>query len=165
MNKKAKVKAALVFSLFLLGLGGWLLHSRIHPISKDADYLIPFIAGIVSAFCIPILFCFRPTVALAYIANGFLVIIGAITMAQFSIVHFEGPVAAANIILNTTLADILILFGKFFVGKAVFDLEFLRSDADTAPMGRFFRYPNMGWWLVHLAGLTLLYTLANIYWK
>ena len=86
-------------------------------------------------------------------------------MAQFSIAKFKGPVTAINIILNTTLADIAILWGKFAVGKALFDLQFLKSDTDATAKGRFFRYPNMGWWLAHLFALALVYTLGGIIWK
>lgn len=184
MNRKKMIRATLVAGLFFFALGGWLLHLRIHPPAKGADYLIPFISGIVSVFCLPLLFWFRRTVALAYIINGFLVIIGTITMAQFSIVNFKGPVTAISIILTTTLADIAILWGKFGIGKALFDLESLnphtncdvasikttigvgvKSDTDTAAKGRFFRYPHMGWWWVHLFSLALVYTLGNVIWK
>jgi hypothetical protein len=165
MNRKNTVKAALVASLFCLALGGWLLHLRIHPLSKNPDYVIPFISGIISIFFLPLLFCFRPTVALAYIFNGFLVILGTITMAHLSISNFEGPATLWNIIINTTFADIALLWGKFAVGKALFDLDRLKSDTDTIPKGRIFRYPNMGWWWVHLLGLSIVYALGNSIWK
>lgn len=165
MNRKKMLKTTLVVGLFCLALGGWLLHLRIHSPSKDADLLIPFISGIVSVFCLPLLFWFRRTLASAYIVNGFLVIIGTITMAQFSIVNFKGPVTAVNIITSTLFADISILWGKFAIGMALFNLEPLKSDTDTVAKGRFFRYPNMGWWLVHLFALALVYTLGNILWK
>jgi hypothetical protein len=165
MKRKETIKVMLRFGLFFLALGGWLLHIRIHPFQKDMDYIIPFILGIVSVFFIPLFFCFRPTLAFAYIFNGFSVIIGTITMAQISIVHFEGPVNLKSIFLGTLLADIAILWGKFALGKALFDLEFLKSDTDMGPKGRFFRYPNMGWWWAHLFALSLVYTLGNILWK
>ncbi len=165
MNRKKMIKTTLVAGLFFIALGGWLLHLRIHPPVKDADFLIPCISGIVSVFCLPLLFWFRRTSALAYVINGFLVIIGTITMAHFSIAHFQGPISALNIIINTTLADIAILWGKFAIGKALFDLEFLKSDADPAEKGRFFRYPHMGWWWAHLFALALVYTLGKIIWK
>jgi len=155
----------LIAGFFFLAFGGWLLHLRIHPLVKNADNIIPFILGIVSVFCLPILFWFDNTVALAYIVNGFLAIVGTIIMAQFSIVNFKGPLTPENIILNSTFADIAILWGKFAVGKALFDLGYLRSDKDVVAKGRFFRYPNMGWWWIHLFGLTIAYTLGNVFWK
>jgi len=165
MNRKKMIKGTLLFGLFFLALGGWLLHLRIHPLAKGQFYLIPFISGIVSSIFLPFLFCFRPTLAWGYIINGFLAIIGTITMTQFSILNFKGPVSLENIILNSTLADIAILWGKFTLGKALFDLEFLKSDTDTASKGRFFRYPNMGWWWVHLFAVALVYALGKIFWK
>ncbi len=165
MTRKKTIKATLVAGLFFLALGGWLLHLRIHPLTKSDDNIIPLISGIVSAFCLPLLFWFESTVSLAYIINGFLVIIGTITMAHFSITNFKGPVTPLNIIINTLFADIIVLWGKFAVGKALFNLEFLKSDTDIAAKGRFFRYPNMGWWWAHLFALALVYTLGNIFWK
>lgn len=165
MNRKKMIKETLIACLFFLALGGWCLHLRIHPLVKDADNIIPFVSGILSVFCLPLLFWFDSTAALAYIINGFMAIIGTIIMAQFSIVNFKGPATPGNIILISTFADIAILWGKFAVGKALFDLQYLKSDDDTAPKGRFFRYPNMGWWWVHLFALAAVYSLGNIFWK
>ena len=165
MDRKTKIKALLIACLFFLALGGWLLHLRIHPFVRDTENIIPLISGILSVFCLPLLFCLRPTVPLAYIINGFLAILGTIIMAQFSIVNFKGPLTFESIILNSTFADIAILWGKFSVGKAIFDLEYLKTDKDAAAKGRFFRYPNMGWWWIHLFALSAVYALGNIFWK
>lgn len=165
MNRTKKIKAILIAGLFFLALGGWLLHIRIHPVVKDAENIIPLISGGLSVFCLPLLFYFRPTVPLAYLINGFLAILGTIIMAHFSIVNFKGPLTPESIILTSTFADIAVLWGKFSVGKAIFDLEYLRTDQDTAAKGRFFRYPNMGWWWVHLFAVAILYALGNVFWK
>jgi hypothetical protein len=165
MNKKKMIKITLIFELCVLGLGGWLLHYRIHPPVKGEVYFIPFFSGIVSVFCLPLLFWFRKTLNLAYIINGFLVIIGTIMMAHFSIKNFQGPLTLTNIIVNTLFADIALAWGKFGVGKAMYVLEYLKSDADTVSKGRYFRFPNMGWWWVHLVGLAAVYTAGNILWK
>jgi hypothetical protein len=159
------IKTTLVLGLVFLALGGWLLHVRIHPLTKYGENYIPFVLGIISALGVPILFWFRSTVAWAYVLNGFSVIIGTITMAHFSITHFEGPVTLENLIVKTLFADIGLLWGKFAIGKALFDLEILRSETDVAGQGRFLRYPNMGWWWVHLFALAAVYTLGNIFWK
>ena len=109
MTRKKVIKTTLIAGLFFLAFGGWCLHLRIHPPAKDADNLIPFISGILSVFCLPVLFCYRKTIAWAYILNGFSVILGTVTMAHFSMVHFQGPVTMSNILLTTTLADIVVL--------------------------------------------------------
>lgn len=165
MNHKKKIKIILIICLFCLALGGWLLHLRIHTLAKSDDNIIPLISGIISVFCLPVLFWFSSTLTPAYIINGFLAIIGTIIMTQYTIVNFNGPLTPVNIILNSTFADIAILWGKFATGMALFELKYLKSDSDTAVKGRFFRYPNMGWWWVHLIALAMVYTIGNILWK
>ncbi len=165
MTRKKMIKNTLIACLFFLSFGGWLLHLRIHPLIKSTDNIIPLISGILSVFCLPFLFWFDSTVSAAYIINGFLVIIGTLTMAHFSMVNFKGPVTLGNILLNATFADISILWAKFAIGKALFDLRHLKSDQDIVTKGRFFRYPNMGWWWVHLFALAAVYALGNFFWK
>ncbi len=165
MNRKAYIKLMLIGGLIVLALGGWLLHFRIHPPFKEGYNLVPFIAGIISVVIVPLLFSFRSTIAYAYVLNGMLVILGTITMAHFSIVHFAGPLNFQNLLFGTLLADIAILFGNFACGKAIFDLELLNASTDTVPKGRYFRYPNNGWWVVHLFALSLVYALGNVLWK
>ncbi len=165
ISRKESIKTTLISGLVILALGGWLLHIRTHPPLTAGENLVPFIAGILSIIIIPILFWFRSTSAYAYVINGFLVIIGAITMAHFSIVSFSGPLTLSSLLFRTTLPDVLMLWGKFALGKALFDLELLNSATDTVPKGRFFRYPNNGWWLVHLLSWSAVYALGNILWK
>ncbi len=155
MNKKHLIKATLISAFFLMALGGWLLHARIHPPMEKATSLIPFVAGIASTFVLTALFCFHRTVYLAYIINGMLAIVGTITMAHFSLA--EGSWGM--------LPDIAILWTKFCLGKAIFDLETLKADTNTVPKGRFWRWPNMGWWWVHLVGLTAIYAIGHLLWK
>jgi len=165
MTRKEMIRRTLVAGLFFFALGGWFLHLRIHPPSEEAGHLIPFISGVLSVFCVPVLFCYRRTLVLAYLLNGFSVILGTVLMAHFSIVRFQGPLTLPNVLLMTTIPDIVILWGKFALGKALFDLELLRSETDAASKGRFFRYPRMGWWWVHLAGVAAIYALGNLFWK
>jgi hypothetical protein len=165
MTKKKIIKSTLIFALFALALGGWLLHYRIHPLEKSQVFYVPFIIGIVSAFIVPVLFCYKKTLDLAYILNGLFVILGTITMTQLSIKYFQGPLSLKNLIVGTLFADIMILWGKFAVGKAIFSLESLKSEADPVSKGRFYRYPNMGWWWVHLVAIAVVYYLGNLIWK
>ncbi len=74
-----------------------------------------------------------------------LLLYGIITMAHFGIAHLQKPLTFEAIILSTTFPDIMMLFCKFYIGKAIFDLN--RMQALDAPLaGKFIRYPNMGWW-------------------
>lgn len=165
VTRKETIKATLVAGLFLLALGGWMLHLRIHPIEKYGENFIPFVLGIVSTFILPVLFWFSSTLTFAYILNGFIVIFGTILMAHFSIAHLKEPITIGSLLLGSTLADIAILWSKFALGKAIFDLEALKSEGDITASGRFFRYPNLGWWGVHLIALSLVYAAGNILWK
>ncbi len=148
------VKTMMIIALFLVSLGGLLLHLRVHPISKHVYGYIPFIAGVLSALVIPLLFIFRKTLNLAYILNGFLAIIGTITMVHFSII--KAPL----------IPDIFILWCKFLLGRIIFCFEVYQVEAPLKSQGwRWIRYPNMGFWYVHLILLSLVYYLGNLLWR
>ena len=166
MKKKDYLRLVLILAIFFLALGGWLLHLRIHPIAKDAENYIPLVAGFISVFLIPVLFIFRSTISFAYLLNGMTVIIGTITMTHFSIENHPQVWTLQTILLGTCLPDILMLWGKFAVGKALFDLDPVinRPDADISS-GRFFRFPNMGFWFVHVITLTAVYLIGSYFWK
>jgi hypothetical protein len=166
MKKKDYLRLTLILAIFFLAVGGWLLHLRIHPFGKDAENYIPFVAGFISVFVIPVLFIFRSTISFAYLLNGITVIIGTITMAHFSIKNPPDVWTVQTIFLGTLLADIVLLWGKFAVGKALFEMELAVNQPD-APMrsGRFFRFPNMGFWFVHVVTLTIVYIIGNYFWK
>jgi len=86
-------------------------------------------------------------------------------MAHFSIVHWPNPATPESVILNTTLGDILVLWSKFFVGKSLFDLEFYGYDHSREKKGKTYRYPNLGWWLIHLVTVSVIYTLGSALWR
>ena len=166
MKKKDYLRLVLILAIFFLALGGWLLHLRIHPIAKDAENYIPLVAGFISVFLIPILFIFQSTISFAYLLNGMTVIIGTITMTHFSIENHPQVWTLQTILLGTCLPDILMLWGKFAVGKALFDLDPVinRPDAEISS-GRFFRFPNMGFWFAHIVTLTAVYLIGSYFWK
>jgi hypothetical protein len=166
MKKKDYLRVVLILAIFFLALGGWLFHLRIHPVAQDAAHYIPFVAGLISVFAIPVLFIFRSTISFAYLLNGMTVIIGTITMTHFTIENPPQEWTIQTIFLGTLLADIILLWGKFAVGKALFELE-LTVNQPEAPMrsGRFFRFPNMGFWLVHVVTLTVVYIIGAYFWK
>ncbi|MGA1979230.1 MAG: hypothetical protein ABSG99_01510 [Sedimentisphaerales bacterium] len=165
MTVRAYTRSILLVGLLTLSVGGLLLHSRIHPVNTNYSNLVPAVSGLLSVLVVPLLFCRRRTIAYGYVLNGFLVITGTITMAHFSIAHWPNPVTVQAVLLNTTLADILILWAKFFIGKSLFDLEFFGYDTAREKKGITYRYPNMGWWLVHLASVSIVYYLGHILWR
>jgi hypothetical protein len=71
--------------------------------------------------------------------------------------------AKSGLILDTLFPYIIILWTKFLMGKALFDLDRM-SSTEMPHKGRFFRYPNMGWWWVHLVTLSIVYGMGHWLW-
>ena len=164
MTQKKNIQVLIIVALVFISLGGWLLHLRIHPPFEEGHNLIPFIAGLASVLIIPLMFLFSGLVQYAYVLNGFIVIIGTITMAHFGLAHIQGPVTIESLVFRTPFPDIVMLFTKFFIGKALFDLN--RMVSTEAPhSGLFFRYPNMGWWYVHFVAVSVVYAAGHFLWK
>jgi hypothetical protein len=165
MSTRTYIKSLLLVSLTTLAIGGFFLHLRFHPFTEHAYGAVPFISGLLSILLVPCLFSFRKTLDYGYILNGLLVIIGTIAMVHFSISHWPQPVSFEALLLKTTLADILILWAKFFVGKAVFDLELHGYDSNPMKEGASWRYPHLGWWMIHVAVISAVYGLGNLLWR
>jgi len=165
MTVRAYTRSILLVGLWVLAVGGLLLHCRIHPVKDNYSNLVPLVSCLLSVLIVPILFCFRRSIAYGYVLNGFFVIIGTITMTHFSIAHWPKPATIQAVLLTTTLSDILILWARFFIGKALFDLEFFDYDAAKEIKGTTLRYPDMGWWLVHLVAVSVVYYLGHTLWR
>lgn len=165
MTIKVSIRSILLGALVTFSLAGFMIHARIHLIAQNLSFIVPFAAGILSTAVIPALFWFKKTLTCGYLLNGFLCIIGTVTMGHFAIARWSDPTSPPDILLKSMVIDILIVWGKFFIGKALFDLETFGYDPDRPKAGVTYRYPNLGWWLVHLAGVTLVYTLGNRLWS
>jgi len=165
MSYKTSTKIYLLLALIVLATGGLGLHLRIHPVAQNHSNLIALLSGIISIVLVPLLFISKKTTGYAYVINGMMVIIGTITMFHFLLVHRPAPFTASSFFLKTLLPDILLLWGNFFVGRALFELEFHGYDAEHAHAGIFYRYPNNGWWAVHLAALSLIYWAGHALWR
>ena len=127
------IRKTLLLALFLMALGGFMLHYRIHPFMV-ADKLHPgilhfsatfFLANIfplVDVVLVTILFLSKKTAIYGYLLNGLIVIFGTIFMAHFNIAAFmTNPIPPSKWILNSLLPDIGIAWADFFVGKALYD--------------------------------------------
>ena len=125
-------RRALLGALFLLALGGFLLHYRIHPFllpDKDHPGEVLFRGQFVAASLLPLLdlvavtalFARRSTAPLGYLLNGVIVIYGAVLMGHFSIATLvpRAP-SPAEWLLKSTLPDIAIAGGDFLVGNALY---------------------------------------------
>jgi hypothetical protein len=165
MTIKTYNRSLLLGALVTLALAGFLIHSRIHLISKNTSFIVPYAAGILSIVVVPALFWIKKTVPYAYVLNGFLCIIGTVTMAHFAIANWSAPTAPPDILLKSMAIDILIVWGKFFIGYALFGLETFGYDPNRRKGGITYRYPNMGWWLIHLVAVSGIYFLGNFFWR
>ena len=139
-------RRALIMALFLISLGGAMLHMRIHPVYVEDtsaplltetvhdpgsprhqlrlsfEHLCAIAMCLVDVVIVTALFCSIRTVPLAYLLKGMFVIFGTVFMAHFSISELsQGPHPLMDWILKSTLSDILILWVGFFIGKAIYD--------------------------------------------
>ena len=167
MKQKTHLKMLLITAFILVTLGGFLLHTRVHPLAANPGNYIPFFAGLFSLLVLSFMFSFKKTIPYAYILNGMLVIIGTIAMAHFSIARWKGGITLENLILKSLFGDILILWTSLYIGKLIFDLEITRPEnlESDRQKGSFLRYPNMGYWAVHTFALSAVYTLGHFLWK
>ena len=165
MTVKTYIRSILLAALVFISVAGFMVHTRIHLISKNSSFIVPFAAGILSMAVIPALFWFKKTLSYGYLLNGFLCIIGTVTMAHFAIANWSAPNSPPDILLKSMVIDILIVWGKFFAGKALFELETFGYDSNRPKAGVTYRYPNMGWWLIHLAAVGFVYYLGHRLWS
>ena len=127
-------KSTLLIALFLLALSGLMLHLRIHNF-MIADKLHPdtflfdrtrFLATLfplVDVMLVTALFMSRKTAVYGYLLNGLIVIYGTIFMAHFSISEMIAKsIPLSSMLLKSTLPDIGIAWGDFFIGKVLYDL-------------------------------------------
>ncbi len=165
MTTRTYTRSILLAALVSLSLAGFLVHTRVHLVAQNPSFIVPYAAGILSIAVIPALFWFKKTVAYGYVLNGFVCIIGTVTMAHFAIARWFAPTSPPDVILKSMVIDILIAWGKFFVGKALFDLETFGYDSTRPKKGVTYRYPNMGWWLIHVATVSITYYLGHLLWR
>ena len=160
MTQRKYLKALLISALICITLGGLMLHLGIHQIfGERARFVnfVPFIAGLISVIIVTAMFLIKKMIPFAYLLNGMLCIIGTVTMAFFSVKGKPYPL----------IPDIIILFTVFFIGKILFELELTNENTINKPRhkGRFLRYPNLGYWVVHLVSLSVVFSLGHILWK
>ncbi len=108
-----------ILAIFLIALGGLLLHIRIHTLEASAFNIAPRIVGIISIVVLPFLFNSKKTAPLGYVLNLIAIIVGTIAMAYFSISTWNEPVTVSNVILHSTLADILILAARWPIAHSI----------------------------------------------
>lgn len=151
-----------ITAIFLLSLGGFLLHLRLHPVSFDPvslenpAHFIPFVTGILGVIAVPALLGSKKTMTPGYLINGMSVIIGAIVMVHFTLAAPPHPVRLSSIFLNTTIPYIALLVPKLLIGQSVMTHYYPRGR------GRMF---TPGWWIRHFCYLTAFYLLGHYIWR
>ena len=117
----------LLIVLFLMALGGLIVHYTIHPF-MIADHFggTFFLANIfpfVDVVLVTVLFLFRKTAIYGYLLNGLIVIFGTILMAHFNIADFmANQIPPSQWVMNSMLVSIGITWVDFFVGKALYNV-------------------------------------------
>ena len=132
-------KKILLAALFLLAVSGLLLHYRVHSFMVpdtlhpgefifNGTRFLSFIFPFIDVMVVTLLFTSRKTVVYGYLLNGIIVIYGTVFMAHFSIAEISArSIPPGAWLLKSTLADIGIARGDFFVGKALYDIS-IRSQ-------------------------------------
>lgn len=129
------MKRSLLSALFLISLGGFLLHYRIHnfmipdPLNPgrlifSSTLFLASLLPMIDMFVVTALFIWRRTAVYGYLLNGLIVIYGSILMAHYSIAQFSiKDIPVADWWLKSTLPDIAILWADFFIGKTLYDIH------------------------------------------
>jgi len=160
--KLVKETRSLALALAFMSLGGLVLHVRVHPSIIDPDGTgvpanwIPFVAGLVGVFVTPFLLSLPKTVIVGYLINGMSVILGTILMSTKSLSAMPVPLTFGALLFKTTFSDILLLFGKLFVGHQIFLYH------HPAGMGRMF---TTGWWARHFFYLATVFAIGHFIWR
>jgi len=127
----ASMRRILFGTLVLLSVSGFMLHLRIHYfIDRDPQhpgfsptYFIANLFPFIDAFIVTALFASKRTSVYGYLLNGIIVIYGTVFMAHFSIAELMSKsMPFYNMLLKSTVPDIGIAWGDFFIGKALYDL-------------------------------------------
>lgn len=128
-------RRALLTALFLLAISNLMLHYRIHNFMVadmqnpgisvfNSTKFLAFLFPLIDVLVVTALFAWRKTSVYGYLLNGIIVIYGTIFMAHFSIADLTAKCAPpGDWIIKSTLPDIGICWGDFFIGKALYDLH------------------------------------------
>lgn len=131
-------KRVLLASLFLIAISGLLLHYRIHNFMVmahdqsqpvfDSTHFLAFLFPLIDVVVVTALFASRKTAVYGYVLNGMIVIYGTVFMVHFSIAELTSRSAPIqDWLIKSTLPDIGISWGDFFIGKALYDLNMKAS--------------------------------------
>ena len=101
----------------------------------DGTRFLSFIFPLIDVVIVTLLFTSRNTAVYGFLLNGLIVIYGTIFMAHFSIADIIAKsIPPGDWILKSTLPDIGIAWGDFFIGKALYD-SYMRGNEGKGETG------------------------------
>jgi hypothetical protein len=117
----------LLIVLFLMALGGLIVHYTIHPFMEanhfSRTFFLANILPLLDVVLVTILFLSRKTAIYGYLLNGLIVIFGTVLMAHFNIAGLmANPIPPSQWIMDSMLPSIAITWADFFVGKALYNV-------------------------------------------
>jgi hypothetical protein len=138
------LRSSLLLALFLLALGGMIIHYLVHTPLVDLDgdgsgeviftNLAAVLFSLLDVFLVTFLFSRKSTASWAYMLNGLIVIYGTVFMAHSGIAKVHAPgVPFYRYLLIPTSPDIFIAWADFFMGYLMFKLWFLEAPVKTEP--------------------------------
>jgi hypothetical protein len=93
-------------------------------VSFDITRFLSFLFPLIDVTVVTLLFCSKKTSVYGYLLNGLLVIYGTVFMTHYSIAELSvKTVPLKDWIIRSTLPDIGISWGDFFVGKVLHELN------------------------------------------
>ncbi len=99
---------------------------KLHPgnFLFDRSNFMSALFPLLDVFAVTVLFLSRRTAAYGYLLNGLIVIFGTIFMAHFSLAEvITKSLPYDALIFKSTLPDILLAWGDFLIGKALYDFH------------------------------------------
>ena len=89
----------------------------------NSSYFLSFLFPMIDVIVVTALFSSRKTFVYGFLLNGIIVIYGTVLMAHYSIAELTAKSAPlGDWFLKSTLPDIGIAWGDFFIGKALYNL-------------------------------------------
>lgn len=126
-------RRAEVFAIFFVALGGGMLHYRVHPPFVSGKFLfshaLASIFSFVDVVVITTLLSFRKTVVYGFLFKGLFAILAVVLMSHFTIADLSSKNPTfLDWIFKSTLPDIFVALGGFFIAKAIYDSYFGRPE-------------------------------------
>lgn len=89
----------------------------------NSTFFLSFLFPLIDVVMVTALFSSKKTFVYGFLLNGIIVIYGTVFMAHYSIAELTAKSApVSDWFIRSTLPDIGITWGDFFIGRALYDL-------------------------------------------